>query len=369
MELTKRFGDFATFKYGKMPNKMKVNDTGKYPIYSGYRYVGYYDEYNTEANQLIVVARGVGGTGDVKLTTERCYLTNLSIAAEIDDAVALPQYLYYYFMPRNLRYLDSGSAQSQITISDLEKVEIPLPSIETQKSICAYLALLDEKIRNNEKVNNNLEQQAQAIFKSWFVDFNPFGGVKPSNWETANIYSIANIIYGAPFASKLFNTEGLGKPIIRIRDLKEQAFVTFTTEIHPKGHLIQPADIVVGMDGEFRPYLWGNTEAWLNQRVCIFENKNKKDKAFVLFTIKPLLNVIEQTQVATTVIHIGKKDYDAFEILLPDRKTLDDFGDITTPMIHQIVNNCLENKRLSTLRDTLLPKLMSGEIDVSNIDL
>ena len=89
----------------------------------------------------------------------------------------------------------------------------------------------------------------------------------------------------------------------------------------------------------------------------------------MLFTIKPLLNVIEQTQVATTVIHIGKKDYDAFEILLPDRKTLDDFGDITTPMIHQIVNNCLENKRLSTLRDTLLPKLMSGEIDVSNIDL
>lgn len=123
------------------------------------------------------------------------------------------------------------------------------------------------------------------------------------------------------------------------------------------------------MDGEFRPYLWGNTEAWLNQRVCIFENKNSNDKAFVLFSIKPLLSVIEQTQVATTVIHIGKKDYDAFEILLPDRKTLDDFGAITTPMINQIVNNCLENKHLATLRDTLLPRLMSGEIDVSNINL
>lgn len=253
--------------------------------------------------------------------------------------------------------------------SSIMEYEVPRFDTESQRKIASVLRSIDDKINLNTQINNNLEQQAQAIFKSWFVDFNPFGGVKPSNWETANIYSIANIIYGAPFASKLFNTEGLGKPIIRIRDLKEQAFVTFTTEIHPKGHLIQPADIVVGMDGEFRPYLWGNTEAWLNQRVCIFENKNKKDKAFVLFTIKPLLNVIEQTQVATTVIHIGKKDYDAFEILLPDRKTLDDFGDITTPMIHQIVNNCLENKRLSTLRDTLLPKLMSGEIDVSNIDL
>ena len=79
-----RFGDFASFKYGKMPNKKKVTECGSYPVYSGYRYVGFYDEYNTEANQLIIVARGVGGTGDVKLTKERCYLTNLSIAADID---------------------------------------------------------------------------------------------------------------------------------------------------------------------------------------------------------------------------------------------------------------------------------------------
>lgn len=209
----------------------------------------------------------------------------------------------------------------------------------------------------------------QAIYRSWFVDYEPFNGIQPIEWQKTNIYAIANIIYGAPFSSKLFNTDGLGKPIIRIRDLKEQTFVTYTTEVHPKGHLIQPGDIVVGMDGEFRPYLWGNTEAWLNQRVCIFENKNANDKAFVLFTIKPLLNVIEQTQVATTVIHIGKKDYDAFEILLPDKKTLDNFGSITTPMINQIINNRLENKHLAELRDVLLPKLMSGELDVSNIDL
>lgn len=114
-----RFGDIASFKYGKMPNKKRITENGKYPIYSGYRYVGFYDEYNIEANQLIIVARGVGGTGDVKLTKERCYLTNLSIAADIDTNVVVPEYLYYYFMSQNLRYLDSGSAQSQITISCL----------------------------------------------------------------------------------------------------------------------------------------------------------------------------------------------------------------------------------------------------------
>jgi len=196
------------------------------------------------------------------------------------------------------------------------------------------------------KLNKNLEEQAQALFKSWFVDFEPFGGVMPDGWRDTDIYSIANIIYGAPFSSKLFNTEGLGKPIIRIRDLKEQKFITYTTEEHQKGYLIQPGDIVVGI-GEFRPYIWGNEEAWLNQRVCVFDNKRPNGKAFLLYTIKPLLNVIEKTQVATTVIHIGKKDYDAFKIILPNEGTLDRFDTLTTPMIKQIVLNRLENKRLA----------------------
>ena len=81
------------------------------------------------------------------------------------------------------------------------------------------------------------------------------------------------------------------------------------------------------------------------------------------------MNKIEQTQVATTVIHIGKKDFDSFEVVLPDEATLDGFDSITAPMIEKIVNNRLQNKRLAVLRDTLLPKLMSGELDVSKINL
>lgn len=123
------------------------------------------------------------------------------------------------------------------------------------------------------------------------------------------------------------------------------------------------------MDGKFYSYIWGNEEAWLNQRICIFENKQPKRKVFILYTIKPLLNHIEQTQLATTIIHIGKKDYDSFKILLPDEDILNKFYEITAPIIEQIVNDHLENKHLVNLRDTLLPKLMSGKINVSNIDL
>ena len=282
---------------------------------------------------------------------------------------------FLYYVLADDAFFDYSMATSKGTKmprgdkSAIMRYEVPNFSYKEQVKISGILEVLDRKIHINTEINENLLQQMESLYRAWFTEFVPFDGNRPSDWEESDIYSIANIIYGAPFSSKLFNNAGEGLPIIRIRDLKDQAFITYTTENHPKGHLIHPGDIVVGMDGEFRPYIWGNTEAWLNQRVCIFGNKRSKGKAFVLFTIKPLLYRIEQTQVATTVIHIGKKDYDAFKFYLPDSHTLDQFDEITSPMIDQIVANCLENKRLAELRDTLLPKLMTGELDVSNIDI
>ena len=285
-----------------------------------------------------------------------------------------PQFVYYTainptFRNVAIKSLVGSSGRQRVQQSVLEELELSVPGLDEQRRIGAFLAELDEKIALNNKINDNLLEQMQTLYKSWFVNYLPFGGTMPASWTRTNIYSLANIVYGAPFASKQFNTIGNGKPIIRIRDLKDQQFATYTTEVHPKGYLLRPGDIVVGMDGEFRPYIWGNDEAWLNQRVCVFENKRPSGKAFLYFTIKPLLYAIEQTQVATTVIHIGKKDYDAFEIMLPDSATLDSFDSLTSPMIMQIVSNSLENKHLAAMRDTLLPRLMSGELDVSAVQL
>ena len=300
--------------------------------------------------------------------------TNQAVAIiRVDDTKANYEYVYYYLNQKSVIHTinttSAQSAQPNINLKQIGEIKINLPDRKKQDQIVSLLSAIDLKISNNVEINDNLLEQMQALYKSWFVDYRPFGGVMPTSWTQNGIYSLANIIYGAPFASKQFNTEGNGKPIIRIRDLKDQQFATYTTEVHPKGYLLHPGDIVVGMDGEFRPYIWGNDEAWLNQRVCVFENKRPNGKAFLYFTIKPLLFAIEQTQVATTVIHIGKKDFDTFEIMLPDTELLDAFDAITTPMVEQIVSNSIENKRLAIMRDALLPKLMSGEIDVSDIKL
>ncbi|SHE79282.1 restriction endonuclease subunit S [Schwartzia succinivorans] len=330
--------------------------------------------------------RGIPKKGDIILTTEaplgevakiktneKMAFAQRVIILEPNNSILDSDYLFYALQDRVLKgrieARSSGTTVFGIKAKELKKVEIQIPSIEIQRKIGSILSSIDDKIETNTAINKNLEEQAQAIYKSWFVDFEPFGGLPPSSWTKEDIYSIAKIIYGAPFSSKLFNTERKGMPIVRIRDLKGQNLETYTTEKHPKGHLIKPGDIVVGMDGEFRPHIWGNSEAWLNQRVCIFENLRPKGKAFLLFSIKPLLNIIEQTQVATTVIHIGKKDYDAFEITMPSSEVLDRFDEMTNPIIKQIVNNQLENKQLKELRDTLLPRLMSGEIDVSDIEI
>lgn len=332
-----------------------------------------YSRTRLEGGELIVSVVGtVGKTAIVPKSFRGCNLVRAVAMIDIKENWLSKWVKYYIDSPAGQAYIEQNlntTVQATLNIKTLVDMPIPFPKEDEMRKIVTILDAIDRKIECDQQINDNLLEQMQALYKSWFVDYRPFGGVMPTSWTQTGIYSLANIIYGAPFASKQFNTEGNGRPIIRIRDLKDQQFATYTTEVHPKGYLLHPGDIVVGMDGEFRPYIWGNDEAWLNQRVCVFENKRPNGKAFLYFTIKPLLFAIEQTQVATTVIHIGKKDFDAFEIMLPDTELLDAFDVVTTPMVEQIVSNSIENKRLAIMRDALLPKLMSGEINVSNIQL
>jgi type I restriction enzyme S subunit len=168
--------------------------------------------------------------------------------------------------------------------------------------------------------------------------------------------------YGAPFSSKLFNTEGDGLPLVRIRDLKDETPGVWTPEIHPKGYKLQPRDIVVGMDGEFRAYLWGGDEAWMNQRICAFHPKDGHSAAFVRCSIAAPLAHVEATETATTVIHLGKGDIDRFRILVPPQNVALVFGKVTEPLYHRIVAAKQAMRSLQRLRDTLLPRLISGKL-------
>jgi type I restriction enzyme, S subunit len=281
-----------------------------------------------------------------------------------------------------------------LSLVDQKRLCISLPPIAAQRAIAHILGMLDDKIELNRRMNETLEAMARALFKSWFVDFDPVRakaegrdpglpkpladlfsdsfqdselGEIPIGWEVGSIYTAAEVIYGAPFASTKFNSNGIGNPLIRIRDLADESPGVFTAEEHPKGYLVKPGAIVVGMDGEFRSYLWGGVESWLNQRVCVFKPRTGFSSPFVLHSIVGLLAGVEATETATTVIHLGKNDIDRFNIVVPTKPILTAFGQLADPLFQRIVDNKQESRTLAGLRDTLLPKLISGEVRVTAV--
>lgn len=366
----RRFGDFASFKYGKMPDKKKISESGKYPVYSGYRYVGYYDEYNVEANTLIIVARGVGGTGDVKITSERCYLTNLSISAEINRTIALPEYLYYYYMLRNLRYLDSGSAQSQITISDLEKVEIPLPSIEEQKATCNYLKLLDSKIDINNVINQNLSEQIQTIYDELIekIDADPI--------EISSVIDVRDGTHDSPKAQET------GLPLVTSKhllpygvDLSSPNRITKDDydKINERSR-VDTFDILLSMIGTVGiiSLVVDSPVEFAIKNVGLFKTSATPELyPFVLAYLrsKSTMQHIEKVLAGSTQKYVSLGELRKLPIALPNSQQLIDFNAVVKPIIEQIIILTRENKQLTVLRDSLLPKLMSGELDVSEIEI
>ena len=198
-------------------------------------------------------------------------------------------FLYYELQsPRFKSYIDkmsTGSTIKHISLKTMRGYNFAFPSLETQRQISSILKSLDDKIEINGRINDNLEQQAQAIFKSWFVDFEPFQNVEfedselgriPKGWKVDSIYEYINIIYGAPYKSSLFNQDGNGYPLIRIRDLKDCSPQFYTAELLPNTEFVEYGDIVAGMDAEFIPHIWKGEKGLLNQRVCKIKPKSKK---------------------------------------------------------------------------------------------
>jgi type I restriction enzyme S subunit len=223
---------------------------------------------------------------------------------------------------------------------------------------------LDAKIDLLHRQNKTLEAMAETLFRQWFVVRNAADEAE-EGWEESNVYSLLNVTYGFPFKSQFFNEDGRGLPLIRIRDLKNGYSNIYTDEACDDKFVLQCGDLVAGMDGEFRLYIWAGTKAVLNQRACKFTPAHEYvPYMYVLNVMRPHLHYYENTKVGTTVIHLGKSDIDEIHVPVPPKELLLKYGKVTDPMHKKIINNYSQLRSLTALRDTLLPKLMSGEVRV-----
>ena len=352
------------------------------------------NEFIAENNYEKWMVRGIPQEGDVVLTVE----APLGEVAQLDSRkIALAQrvvtlrgkkgvldntYLKYFLMSNvgqaRLKARETGTTVTGIKQSELREVLIDCPDYTTQIKIASILNAIDAKIELNRQINDNLEQQAEALYKSWFVDFEPFKdgnfveselGLIPEGWNVGGIYKYVDVIYGAPYKSSLFNEDKEGYPLIRIRDLKSFAPQFYTTEILPQTKYIIAGDVVAGMDAEFTPHIWQGEKGVLNQRCCKFKGQHQwVSNYYLLNLIKPELEYIQSYKTGTTVSHLGKADIDRFNVIIPPESVVKAFSCIVDSLLEQKIKCADEIRNLTAIRDSLLPKLMSGELKINEID-
>ena len=370
-----RLGDIATMQYGKLAPQKK--DAGNVPIFTGYKNVGYTDKINCNKNTIVVVARGVGGCGDVKITNEDCYLTNLAISVSLNAQICVPMFFYYLHQLENLSILNSGSAQPQITIESLTKYSFRIPSLDDQRRIVTVLSSLDRKIELNNKINADLEEMAQAIFKNWFVDFEPFKdgkfvdselGMIPEGWKVGRLTEIASYMNG--LAMQKFPPENNedSLPVLKIKELGQGFCGTDSDRCscNIKDECkIHNGDVIFSWSGTLLVDVWCGGDCGLNQHLFKVTSKDYPKWFYYYWTKHHLQEFIHIAKdKAVTMGHIKRGHLEEALVAIPDNDSMEKAHELFEPILSKMISLRLESSRLSLLRDTLLPRLMSGELEV-----
>lgn len=260
-----------------------------------------------------------------------------------------------------------GSTVAHLRVPECENIEIKAPDLDIQHRIADILSAYDDLIENNQKQIKLLEEAAQRLYKEWFVDLHFPGhentkivdGV-PEGWKKERLVDIAEIQYGYAFDGTLFNADKNGTPIIRIRNIPQAETMDYTTEHVSENYLVQNGEIIVGMDGEFHINAWAGNTAYLVQRVCCIRPKNTEIKGWLLQAIYEPIKFFERTVVGATVAHLGKKHLDSIYLLTSPEGFYKPFMILFDKRL--LLEN--QNRKLREARDRLLPKLMSGEVEV-----
>lgn len=298
------------------------------------------------------------------------------------------KYLVYYFHTREGQHKILANA-SQVGVPALARatstfrlIDIKLPPLSDQRCIASILSSLDRKIELNNKINADLEEMAQTIFKNWFVDFEPFKdgkfvdselGMIPEGWKVGTIGDIVEFQNGFTFSSKDFSENGEYK-IITIKSVQDGCLVTegsskvteYPTKM-PAYCKLQSGDILLSLTGNVgRCCLVTETNLLLNQRVAKIKAKECYDNSFsyALFRLKETKELLISISRGTAQANLSPVEASKLPMVIPSEDARKSFSMISDSIMNKIISIHIENSRLSTLRDTLLPRLMSGEIEV-----
>ena len=327
------------------------------------------------ANSICVSC--IGNIGYLGVTTEEC-ITNQQINSIIVSDENSADFVYYYMKylwPYFKNYEGQSTTLSILNKTQFSKIEVRKPDIDTQIAIASLLSSIDDKIEANEKINNNLEQQAAALFQAWFVNFEPFGGSMPENWTVGNLGQIAELKTRSFSPAKNPDTM-LEHYSIPSYDEKHFPVFEVASGVKSNKYILTPSSVMISKLNPDTKRIWRplclTSHAVCSTEFMVYEAINPKHRDFVYSIIDdPMFSAFlcahttgstNSRQRATPSVTL------TYPVPIPSNDVIDKFCATVSPMYDLIGANTLENQKLAKTRDSLLPKLMSGELDVSGIE-
>lgn len=364
---------------GKNIKASEVHNDGLYPVFGGNGIRGFTDKQNFNG-ECAVIGRQGAYCGNVRYFNGVAYMTEHALVLQGNEK-SETQFLAYLLSIMDLGRLSGQSAQPGLSVKTLKIQKVSLPNLSDQRKIAGILSALDSKIENNNKINANLEAQAQALFKSWFVDFTPFKdqpfvdselGPIPQGWKVGkadDFYKI-NIGKTPPRKEKeWFSKNESDNKWISISDmgncglfisnsaekLTNAAIKKFNISLVPVNTILLSFKLTIGR------VAISDCDLTTNEAIARFILPDECYLEFSFLMLK-LYNYSTLGSTSSIATAVNSKIIKSMKMVMPSLKVLEDFHTITNPLFEKIRFTQKENQRLAALRDTLLPKLMSGEI-------
>ena len=332
-------------------------------------------------NDIIISARGT--VGEVAMIKYDMAFNQSCYGLRVHDF--LDKEFVYYLLKYNISKLKNmvhGAVFDTITTNTFENIIVNLPPLKYQEKISFLLSNIDNLIEVKIHENKNLDILLMSIFRSWFINFEDYdslNGMKtddsfgniPKLWSVEMLQDYVDFVTGVEPGSKNYHEkpEDNDIPFLRVGDLRSKNNVVFINQSLSKNKILKFDDIVLSLDatiGIVKMGLEGSYSSGMRKLVIKKENINKPF-LYCLVKTERIQRIIETFATGTTILHAGKS-IKHMDFILPDKQTMDNFGKIGDSILTIILSNLKEIEKLQKLRDTLLPKLMSGKIDVSKIN-
>lgn len=382
--------DLVNIKYGKNQKNVK-NPRGEYPILGTGGIMDYADDFLYDKPSVLIGRKG--SIGKVKYIEEPFWTIDTLFYTIVNENLVIPKYLYYKLSQIDFNYYNEGTTIPSLRTETLYKIDIDLPKKNIQKKVVNLLNTIDKKIENNQKIITNLEELSQTLFKHWFVDFefpdendNPYKssggemidselGEIPERWSLGNFENLGKIVGGGTPSKKVseYYTKQKEIPWITPKDLSKNKNTYIyhgeqdITELglnKSSAKLINKDSVLFSSRAPIGYIAIAGQEVTTNQGFKSIEVDKNINPYYVFFLLKYKLPIIEQTASGSTFKEISGKGMKSIPIILPIIETINKYGNIVESYFEKIKVLEKENQKLIQLRNTLLPKLMSGEIEI-----